>query len=463
MVRKDWKKELTGLIGPGGVFTSPLSLSSYSYDAGLDMMKPEAVVLPRSTEEVVAVVKLAAGEGIAITPRGAGTGLSGGAVPSHGGIVLSFSRMNRVLHIDWDNRFAVVQAGLVNMELQNLLRQKGYFYAPDPSSERACTLGGNVGENAGGPHCFKYGYTVNHVLGLKLVTAQAEVVEVGGSCLDMPGYDLTSLFVGSEGMLGLVTEATVKFIPKPESARTMLAAFATIQDAAQAVADIIASGVIPASLEMMDKVMIQAVEASTQVGLPADAEAVLIIEADGLAAGLDQQQALMEEACRKQGAKKLEIAGDEKQAEQIWAARKGAAAAVGRIAPNQITQDGSVPLGKLPQLVEEIAKIAKHHNLLIGNVMHAGDGNLHPIMIFDGRDQEQVRRVRAASWDILRACVAAGGTISGEHGIGLEKKEYMSLLFGPAEIETMQAVKRGLDPTNIFNPGKVFPAPVGGA
>ncbi|MEE8449283.1 MAG: FAD-linked oxidase C-terminal domain-containing protein [Thermodesulfobacteriota bacterium] len=462
-MRKDWKKKLAGLIGPGGVLTSPFSLSSYSYDAGLDVMKPEAVVFPRSTEDVVAVVKLAASEGIPITPRGAGTGLSGGAVPSQGGIVLSFSRMNRVLQVDWANRFAVVQAGLVNIELQNLLRQKGYFYAPDPSSEQACTLGGNVGENAGGPHCFKYGYTVNHVLGLKLVTAQAEVVDVGGPCPDPPGYDLTSLLVGSEGMLGLVTEVTVRFIPKPESARTMLAAFTTIRAAAAAVADIIGAGVIPASLEMMDKVMIQAVEASTQVGLPSHAEAVLIIEIDGLGAGLDQQQALVEEACRKHGVKKLEIARDEKAAERLWAARKGAGAAVGRIAPNQITQDGSVPLPKLPELLEEIAKLAKRHNLLIGNVMHAGDGNLHPIMIFDGRDQEQVGRVRAASWDILRACVAAGGTISGEHGIGLEKKEYMSLLFGPAEIEAMKAVKQALDPANILNPGKVFPAPVGGA
>lgn len=450
-------KKLTTLLGRGGVLTSPLYLSGYSYDAGLDRARPEAVVFPSCADEVASVVKLAAQHGIPITPRGAGTGLSGGSIPTPGGIVICLSRMNRVLKVDWENRYATMEAGVVNQDLQNLLNKKGFFYAPDPSSQAACTLGGNAAENAGGPHCFKYGYTINHVLGLKMVTPEGRVVELGGPWLDSPGYDLVSLLVGSEGMLGLVTEVTVKIMPRPEGIETMLAVFLRSHDAAAAVSDIIASGVIPTTLEMMDKTVMEAVQASLDAGFPADCDAVLLIEVDGFQEGLERQVALVESACRKHHLKEFKRAKSESEREKLWAGRKGAAAAVARIAPNQVTQDGSVPPTRLPELLERIEAIGKRHGLLMGNVMHAGDGNLHPIMLFDERDQEQVKKVHAASKEILQACVAAGGTISGEHGIGLEKKEYMPLLFSQEEIEVMQRVKASWDPGFIFNPDKVFP------
>ncbi|GCE46488.1 glycolate oxidase [Thermosporothrix hazakensis] len=452
-------QELRGLLGTRNVLSTPYDLTLYEYDASIERGKPDIVVLPSSTEEVAAIVRLAARYQIPVVPRGAGTGLSGGAVPIQGGIVISFARMNRILEIDIPNLRAVVQPGLVNLHLSNALLPQGFYYVPDPSSQRSCTLGGNVGENAGGPHTLLYGVTTNHVTGLEIVTAEGEVIEVGGMTCDTPGYDLTGLLIGSEGTLCIVTKIIVRIVPVPESVKTMIAVFNTMDDASNTVSEIIASGVIPAALEMMDHMILQAVEADTHAGYPMDAAAVLLIEAEGLKESVTEQVEQIVAISKKHHARLIRIAANETERQLLWAGRKNAFGAVGRISPEFYVQDGVVPRTKLPYVLRRIQEICDRYDLKVGNVFHAGDGNLHPLILFDSQKPGEVERVRQAGHEILAVCAEVGGSITGEHGVGLEKQAEMALIFSDVDLHVMQQVRAAWNPNELFNPGKLFPLP----
>nr|BBH88301.1 FAD-binding protein [Thermosporothrix sp. COM3] len=452
-------QELRGLLGARNVLSTPYDLTLYEYDASIERGKPDIVVLPSSTEEVAAIVRLAARYQIPVVPRGAGTGLSGGAVPIQGGIVISFARMNRILEIDIPNLRAVVQPGLVNLHLSNALLPQGFYYVPDPSSQRSCTLGGNVGENAGGPHTLLYGVTTNHVTGLEIVTAEGEVIEVGGTTCDTPGYDLTGLLIGSEGTLCIVTKIIVRIVPVPESVKTMIAVFNTMDDASNTVSEIIASGVIPAALEMMDHMILQAVEADTHAGYPMDAAAVLLIEAEGLKESVTEQVEQIVAISKKHHARLIRIAANETERQLLWAGRKNAFGAVGRISPEFYVQDGVVPRTKLPYVLRRIQEICDRYDLKVGNVFHAGDGNLHPLILFDSQKPGEVERVRQAGHEILAVCAEVGGSITGEHGVGLEKQAEMALIFSDVDLHVMQQVRAAWNPNELFNPGKLFPLP----
>lgn len=450
--------ELRGIVGPGGMLASPGDLLAYEYDAALERAMPDVVVLPTSTEQVAAVVRLANREGLPFVPRGAGTNLSGGSVPIKGGIVIALSRMNRILEIDIPNERAVVEPGVVNLDLSMALAPHGYYYAPDPASQKVSTIGGNVAENAGGPHCLRYGVTTNHVLGLEVVLPDGEVIETGGKAIDPPGYDLTGLFVGSEGTLGIVTKVIVRILPLPEAVKTLLAIFDTIEDASRSVSAIIAAGLVPATLEMMDKHMIAAVEASLRSGFPIDAEAVLIIELDGLRDELDRQANRIIAICQEHNVREVKAAASEAERNLLWAGRRGAFGAIARVSPSYLVLDGTVPRTSLPEALQRAAEIGRRHGFVVHNVFHAGDGNLHPLIPYDGRDPEQKKRAVQAGMEILETCAALGGTISGEHGIGLEKIKAMPLVFQPADLITMRQIKHTFDPDNLCNPGKVLPA-----
>jgi glycolate oxidase len=415
------------------------------------------VVLPRSTEEVAAVVRFAHQHGLPVVPRGAGTGLSGGCLAHEGGIMVALTRMKSVLEVDLQNRRALVEAGLVNARLTQAVAADGYAFAPDPSSQSACTIGGNVAENAGGPHTLKYGVTVNHVLGLEVVLPDGEVIWLGGPTEDAPGFDLVGLMVGSEGTFGIVTKALVRLVPQPAAVRTLLAIFPNVADASNAVSALIGAGVIPAALEMMDALILQAVEAAFHYGFPLDAGAVLIIELDGLEAGLDDQKAQVERLCLAHNAREVRVATDAADRNSLWQARKKAVGAVGRLAPSKITMDGVIPRTKLPEVLAEIAAIGAKYDLRIANVFHAGDGNLHPVILFDERDPAQVERVLEAGGEILKACLAVGGSITGEHGVGVEKSAFMHLQFGEADLAAMAAVREVFNPGGRLNPGKLLP------
>ncbi len=431
----------------------------YEYDASIDRCVPDVVVLPSSTEEVAAIVKIAAKHRVPVVPRGAGTGLSGGAVPIYGGIVVAFARMNRILEVDYDNLRAVVQPGLVNLHLSNALNPQGYYYVPDPSSQRSCTIGGNVGENAGGPHTLIYGVTTNHVLGLEIVTPEGEIVQVGGWTPDTPGYDLVGLLIGSEGTLCITTKIIVRIVHMPEAVKTMVGVFNTMDDASNTVSEIIASGVIPAAIEMMDQMILQAVEADTHAGYPMDAAAVLLIEAEGLRESVEEQTATIVGICEKHHARAVRIAANETERQLFWAGRKNAFGAVGRISPEFYVQDGVVPRTKLPYVLRRVSEICDSYGLRVGNVFHAGDGNLHPLILFDSQIPGEVERVRKAGHEILSVCAEAGGTITGEHGVGIEKQEEMALIFSDVDLRVMQQVREAWNPQQLFNPGKLFPIP----
>jgi len=449
---------LRALAGDDGVVDHPDALAVYECDGyTLERATPELVVLPRTPAAVAAVVRLLWDEQIAFVPRGAGTGLSGGTLPVHAPVMICTSRLNRIEAIDRTNRRVVAQAGVVNQWVSNAVRDAGLHYAPDPSSQPACTIGGNVAENSGGPHTLKYGVTTNHVLGVELVLPDGQVVTLGGPVEDRPGYDLVGLVVGSEGTFGLVTRATLRLTRSPEDYRTLLAVFDSIDAASEAVSGIIASGVVPAALEMMDRLILGAVEAAYHVGLPTDAGAVLLVELDGPAVGLDDQMARVERVCRGQGARELRLARDDAERAALWKARKRAFGAVGRLAPSYCTQDGVVPRTRVPDIVRAIAAAGERHQIRIGNVFHAGDGNIHPILLFDERDPGEVERVLAAGRDILEACVALGGSITGEHGIGVEKAAQMPLLFSPDDLLAMTRLRAVFDPAQRANPHKIFP------
>lgn len=456
-VTEDLVARLLQILSPDRVLADPVLLHLYKYDGGLDEALPEAVVLPETTEEVAEVVKACAAWGVPFVPRGAGTSLSGGPVPVAGGVVICLTRMNQILQIDYDNLYAVVQPGVVNLDFQDALAAEGYFYAPDPASEGVCTLGGNVAENSGGPHCLKYGVTTNHILGLEVVLPNGQILQTNHQVLPHLGYDLTGLLVGSEGTFGVVTEITCRIMPLPQAVTTMLAIFDDLDEASQAVSDIIADGIIPASLEMMDNLLIQAVEQSMQAGYPRDAEAVLIIEVDGLQAGMNDQIQRIQAACRRNNVDSFQTAQDERERMLLWRGRKGAFGAVAHLAPSKISSDIAVPRTVLPQVLHQIMELGKTYDLKIGNVFHAGDGNLHPQVLFDPRDPDQVRRAKQVDDELTQLAVDFGGVLSGEHGIGSQKRKWMTRMFGPAELSAMGRIKQAFDPHELCNPGKVLP------
>ena len=449
---------LRELVGEDGVVTNERALSTYECDGyTLEKSTPDVVVLPHSTEEMVAVIKYLHQEKISFVPRGAGTGLSGGCLPVEAPVMIGTSRLNKIKHIDLTNRQIVAGSGVVNLWVSNAVKKDGLQYAPDPSSQQACTIGGNVAENSGGPHTLKYGVTTNHVMGVELVLPDGEVVTLGGAVEDVPGYDLRGITIGAEGTFGIVTEATLRLTRQPQAYRTFLGVFESVPDATQAVSNIIAAGIVPAALEMMDTLIIKAVEAAFHFGFPTDAGAVLIIELDGLEAGLDPQTTKIKEICEHNGAREVRVAKDDAERLALWTSRKRALGAVGRLAPNYCTQDGVVPRTKLPDIARAISAISKKYNLPIANVFHAGDGNIHPILLYDERNEGEAERVIQAGEEILKACVDLGGSLTGEHGIGVEKIGQMPLLFSPEDMLFMSDLRSVFNPDNRCNPHKIIP------
>jgi len=452
------QQRLIEALGQDAVKTAPEDLAVYAFDAYSQAQPPSVVVLPSSTREVAATVKIANDCGEPIVPRGAGTGLCGGAVPAKGGVVISFARMNRMLNLDVPNKRARVQPGLINLELSQQIHSSGLFYAPDPSSQKVSTIGGNCATNAGGPHCLSYGTTVNHVLGLEIVDHEGEVFTTS---LDEVGYDLTGALVGSEGTLGIICAADVRLMNLPESVRVWLASFADVEAASETVSAIIASGIVPTALEIMDDVIVAAVEAAYGAGYPTDAGAVLLVEHAGFHDDMDERERAIERIAHEHGALSWRAAKTQRECDALWAGRKGAAGATGRIAPNYYIQDVCVPRSKLPHALACVGQSARAHGLKVGNVFHAGDGNLHPLMMYDKRDSKQVAAVIGAGNEILQACIDLGGTISGEHGIGYEKRDTLSLVFSANDLATMAKVRGVFDPRGVLNPEKIFPAGVG--
>ncbi|MBL7203597.1 MAG: FAD-binding protein [Desulfobacteraceae bacterium] len=451
---------LKEIVGAEYVLSSDMDLALYSYDASLEKGMPDVVVMPGSTEEASKIMALAYKEKVPILGRGSGTNLTGGTIPVRGGIVVHFSRMNRILEIDIPNRTVTVEPGVITLDLQTEVLKKGFVYQPDPASQKVSTIGGNIAENSGGPHCLKYGVTSNHIQGLELVLNDGTVIWTGGKSWDNPGYDIKGLFVGCEGTLGLVTKAILKLERAPEAVKTMLAIYETIEDGANTVSAIIAEGIIPATLEMMDNKVMRAVEETIKVGYPLDAAAVLIIELDGMPEGMDENAGKIMEICKRNNVREVKLAKDEAERGLLWAGRKGAFGSVGQVRPSYLCCDGTVPRTKLPAVLNEVIEIGKKYNLPIGNVFHAGDGNLHPLIMFDERDPDEKERVLKAATEILKACADAGGTISGEHGIGLEKLRETSFVFCENDLEFERKLKKAFDPDDIINPGKMIPEPV---
>ncbi|HEY4740822.1 MAG TPA: FAD-linked oxidase C-terminal domain-containing protein [Candidatus Acidoferrales bacterium] len=460
-MNRDLIRSLEQLLGNDGVLSSREDLLLYEYDGSVEVARPECVVFPRSTEAVVQIVALSNRHEVPLVGRGAGTGLSGGALARHGGILVVFSRMNQILGIDIENRRAIVQPGVVNLDLTRAVEHAGLHYAPDPSSQKACTIGGNVAENAGGPHTLAYGVTTNHVLGLKLVLPTGEAVQIGSSALDPAGYDLTGLFVGSEGTLALVTEITVKLTPLPETIKTLLAVFDTIDDATETVVDITSRGITPAACEMMDGWTLRAVEAYVHAGFPLDSAAVLLLEVDGLREAVEEQAESVAEVCRLHHAREVRVARDAQERDLLWKGRKNAFGAIGRICPTYYVQDGVIPRTKLPATLRRITEIGRKNGFEIGNIFHAGDGNLHPIILFDARNEDEFKRVVTTAGEIIRFCIEMGGAITGEHGVGMEKDHLMPLLFSEVELDLMRGVRDAFNPKGFLNPGKIFPTSKG--
>jgi glycolate oxidase len=450
--------DLRRLVGPDRVLDAHSDLAVYECDAFvIEKHCPSVAVFPESTAEVAAIVKLCNERGVPFVPRGAGTSLAGGGLPVGGGVMIVCTRMRTILEVNLRDRYAVVEPGVVNAALNKHLAGSGFHYAPDPSSQGACTIGGNVATNAGGPHTLKYGVTVNHVLGLEMVTAAGEIVQIGGPAEDSPGPDLVGTIVGGEGTLGVVTKIWVRLTRNPQGIRTMLGIFDSVDDATQAISGIIGAGIIPAALEMMDQGIVVAVEEAFHYGFPLHAEAVLLIEVDGLEVGLDTQRDRIAAICHQQGATEIRFAADAKERLQLWKARKQAFGAIGRLSPSYCTQDGVVPRTKLPHILQRIRAIGAKYNLRIVNVFHAGDGNLHPILLFDERDADQIKRVLDASHEILDECLACGGSVTGEHGIGLEKLSFMNRMFSDDDLDVMTRLRDALNPDGQLSPGKLLP------
>jgi glycolate oxidase len=453
-------EELQRIVGPANLLTAPEEKLVYECD-GLTMFKamPEVVVFPTTTLQLAQVVCLAQREQLPFVARGGGTGLSGGALAVEGGLMIALTKLNRIQEIDLDNERAVVEPGVVNLWITQAVAAHGYYYAPDPSSQQACTIGGNVAENSGGPHTLKYGVTTNHVLGLEIVLPDGRIIETGGPAEDYPGYDLTGVMVGSEGTLGIVTKVIVRLMRKSEAVKTLMAVFESMDDASNAVSDVISQGIVPAAIEMMDQLALEAVEAYIHAGYPTDAGGVLLIELDGLRDGMEEAAARIADTARTHGAREVRVARDDQERELLWLGRKRAFGAMGRISPSYYVQDGVIPRTRLPEVLRHIREVAERYRIRIANVFHAGDGNLHPLLLFDERDPDQRERVLKASEEILRVCAEVGGSLSGEHGIGIEKREEMPLVFSDADMAAMQKVRTVFNPQNLCNPGKVFPTP----
>lgn len=452
--------ELREVVGEEYVFSEPEELLTYECDAlSIFTNLPVAVVLPKTTAEVQGVLRAAVRHGASIVPRGAGTGLSGGALPHEKGVLIGFGRMSRILEIDLPNRRAVVQPGVVNLHLSQAVQPDGYYYAPDPSSQAACTIGGNAAENSGGPHCLKYGVTTNHILGIEMVLPDGEVVELGGEVEDSPGLDLRGFAIGSEGTLGVITKIIVRLLPLPEGVKTMVAVFNSMECACDAVSDIIADGLVPAALEMMDRHTIQVVEKTVESGFPQTAVAVLLIELDGPVAGMEEWIRSIQIHCRRNDATQFRVAQSEEERARLWAGRKKAFGAFGQVSPNFYCLDGTVPRSRIAESIRRIEEISRNYELPIANVFHAGDGNLHPLILFDDRKPGETDRVIEAGSEILHMCVELGGSLSGEHGIGIEKMMDTPVQFSEQALDTMKRVKAVFDPEGRCNPAKVFPTP----
>ena len=457
MSNSDLIRDLAAVVGEANVVHKAEDLIVFEYDGSVDRALPTVVVLPRTTEEVSGVVKTAGKHGVPVVARGAGTGLSGGAIAEHGGIVVALTRMTNILEIDEVNRLAVVEPGVVNIDLTAAASKYGLYYAPDPSSQKACTIGGNVAENSGGPHCLAYGVTTNHVLGMEVVLADGSVHWYGGKTREAPGYDLRGIMIGSEGTLGIVTKVVVRLLKAPEAVKTLLAMFKTVEDASSAVSGIIGAGIVPAAIEMMDAMCIQAAEASMNAGYPEEAGAVLLVEVDGLREEVEEEAEEIANVCRTYEPMEILTATSSEERERLWAARKGVIGALGWLAPNYYLVDGTVPRTKLMEVLREVEKVAEESGLPIANLLHAGDGNLHPLILFDERKPGDTDRALEAGGKILEICLDAGGVLSGEHGIGLEKQEYMPLMFSQEDMDAMAQLKPAFGSEEMFNPGKIFP------
>ncbi len=460
LTARDLADQLRPLLGDEAVITDRQRLRTYECD-GLAQYKvvPSLVVLPESTDQVAAVVRACAAAGVPFVARGSGTGLSGGALPHSDGVLIVTSKMRQILEIDVRNQRAVVEPGVINLHLSRESQPQGYYYAPDPSSQQVCSIGGNVAENSGGAHCLKYGFTTNHVTGVEWVTPSGEVVTVGGKAPDAPGYDLLGAMVGSEGTLGIATKVTVRLLRTPETVSTLLAAFPHTDQAGAAVSAIIGAGVIPAAIEMMDALAIEAAEAAVQCNYPVGAGAVLIVELDGPSVEVEHQFEEVEGFCRASGAFEIRIAADDGERALFWKGRKSAFAAVGRISPDYIVQDGVIPRTALPEVLRRITAVSEDQGVRIANVFHAGDGNLHPLVLFDDSVPGEATRAEKASGAILDLCIEYGGSITGEHGVGMDKAKYMTRMFDESDLDTMQLVRCAFDPASISNPGKIFPTP----
>ncbi len=452
-------QELRAIVGPRGLITSAEELHTYECDALTSFrVMPLGVLLPESTEQVQSILRVCHRERIPFVARGAGTGLSGGALPVENGIVISLTRMNRILEIDLPNARVVVEPGVINLDITGRVAPQEYFYAPDPSSQSVCSIGGNVAENSGGAHCLKYGFTTTHVLGLEVVLPDGTLVHLGGKALDAPGYDLAGVFVGSEGTLGIATKVILRIVKRPECVHTLLAAFPSTNEAGAAVSDIIAAGMLPAAIEMMDNLAIQAAEAAVHANYP-DCGALLLVELDGPVAEVQYLMTHVNDICRKNSAWEIRVAQSEAERALVWKGRKAAFAAMGRISPNYIVQDGVIPRTALPQVMTEIDRLSKEAGIRVANVFHAGDGNLHPLVLYDRRIAGQEAAAEALSYKILEICIAAGGSITGEHGVGEDKKRAMCKMFSEPDLETMQRVRCAFDPLQLSNPTKLFPTP----
>jgi len=440
------------------ILTRPAELAAYESDALTAFRaRPLAVVLPQTQEEVIETVRWCARERVPFVARGSGTSLSGGSLPVPGGIVIALNRLNRILRVDPEARIAVVEPGVPNLEVSRAAAPYGLYYAPDPSSQGVCTIGGNVAFNSGGAHCLKYGMTANHVLGIKAVLADGEVVQMGGESPEGVGPDLVGIFVGSEGLFGIALEITLRLVPRPEAYRTVMAAYPSLEAAGEAVARIVAAGLLPGALEIMDRLAIEAAEAAVGAGYPRDAAAILIVELEGEAAEVESELAHLLEVIRASGATEVRLARDESERQRIWKGRKGAFSAVGRLSPDYIVQDGVVPRTRLGEALAEIERLSRKYGLRVANVFHAGDGNLHPLILYDGRTPGELERAEHLAGEILHLCVRLGGSITGEHGVGMEKRAYLPEMFGKTDLEAMRRLRRAMDPLEIANRGKMFP------
>lgn len=452
-------KRFEDIVGRDGIISDPQELVVYECDGYvIEKNAPDVVLMPTTTAQVVEIVKLCNEYEVPFVPRGAGTSLAGGCLPVGGGVMIAVTRMRQILEVNLRDRYAVVEPGLVNVHLTQHLKGSGFHYAPDPSSQGACTIGGNVATNSGGPHTLKYGVTVNHVLGLEVVLADGSLVELGGPAEDGPGYDLAGLFVGSEGTFGICTKVIVRLTRDPAAYRTMLAVFETVSDATNAISNIIGAGIVPAALEMMDQGIVEALEAAFRFGFPLDAAAVVLIEVDGLEVAVDEEARQIVQICEQIGAREVRSANSPSERQLLWKCRKQAFGAIGRLSPSYCTQDGVVPRTRLPDILDFIIECGHRHGIRIVNVFHAGDGNIHPILLFDERDSAQVERVLEASHEILAKCLELGGSVTGEHGIGVEKISFMDKLFTTTDLEVMESLRNVFNPLGRCSPHKLLPS-----